>query len=190
VLKLNGAKTVRINPLAQSIVVEYNPRGILPSNMEETLIAVMQQVKLTPPATAPTVEPESVSDPPVSAESPAEPHSEPSPPPPTPHFKSKQSSAFEIPSPWDEELPPCSMSEPTLEETLTHTIEEITMSDSVCSTASLAKRLKVTSQAITRRRVKTDFGQWTHAQDPDGIAWNYHEHDRLFRPVSNLQEKE
>ncbi len=188
-LKLNGVKTVQINPLAQSIVVEYNPRGILLSNMEETLIALMQQVKLTPPATVPTVEPEPVSDPPVSVESAAELHSEPF-PPPTPHFKSKQLIAFEIPSPWDEELPPCSMSEPTLEETLTHTIEEITMSDSVCSTASLAKRLKVTSQAITRRRVKTDFGQWTQAQDPDGIAWNYHEHDHLFRPVSNLQEKE
>ncbi len=191
---LNGVKAVRINPLAQSIVVEYYPRGISLSNMQETLIAVMQQVKLTPPAAAPTVESESVksesvSDP-VSVESPTEQSSEPS-PAPMPQPQSKQSIVSEIPSPWDEEPSDpnsTSLSEPTPEEPLNHTIGETMMSDSVCSTASLAKRLKVTSQAITRRRTKSDFGQWTQAQDPDGIAWNYHEHDRLFRPISTVQE--
>jgi len=178
---LSDVKAVRINPLAQSIVVEYNPRALSVSKMEEMLISVMQQVKLTPPAAAPTVEHEvePIDEPSVSSNSPAEPTIE-SPPKPSPTMRSI---VPEIPSPWDEESSNHSaIPEPTPEESFT--TQETMMTNPICSTASLAQRLKVTSQAITRRRTKSDFGQWTQAQDPEGIAWNYHEHDRSFRPVS------
>jgi len=191
---ISGVKSVRINALAQSIVVEYNPKSIPIVKMEDMLIAVMQQVRLTPPAAAPTVEqepePENCSggvEIPITETPPIEeivhPISE-VPPVGSPAKSSpepKRSNIPEIPSPWDDELSP----EPTPEETMTHTIAESTTPELVCSTSTLAKRLKVTSQAITRRRTKSDFGQWTQAQDPDGIAWNYHEDDRLFRPITS-----
>lgn len=206
---IDSVKLVRINPLAQSIVVEYNPKRVPLAEMEDLLIAAMQQVKLTPPATAPTVEqepePENRSDSsqvPVTeipitevpitevpiTETPTveeiiEPTSE-VPPVEVPAKSSpepKRSDIPEIPSPWDDDP----SSESNLEKTMTHTIAESTTPELVCSTSTLAKRLKVTSQAITRRRMKSDFGQWTQAQDPEGIAWNYDEDDRLFRPVDS-----
>ncbi|MBE9013184.1 hypothetical protein IQ250_23590 [Pseudanabaenaceae cyanobacterium LEGE 13415] len=176
---IDGVKVVRINALAQSIVVEYSPK-IAVAKMEELLIAAMQQVKLTPPAAAPTVEPD-----PVPVEIPIEDTIEPPPevqpvePPAKSSPSPEQSTIPEIPSPWDDEPLP----EFTLEKPMTHTIVESKSSELVCSTSTLAKRLKVTSQAITRRRTKLDFGQWTQAQDPEGIAWCYHEDDRLFRPI-------
>ncbi|BAU13730.1 hypothetical protein LEP3755_42710 [Leptolyngbya sp. NIES-3755] len=194
---IDGVKTVRINPLAQSIVVEYNAKRVPLVKMEDLLIAVMQQVKLTPPAAAPTVEQEAenssnsseipVKEIPITETQPIEEPIEPTsevPPVEVPTKSSpepKRSNISEIPSPWDDEPSP----EPNLEKTMTHTIVESSTSELVCSTSTLAKRLKVTSQAITRRRMKSDFGQWTQAQDPEGIAWNYHEDDRLFRPVDS-----
>lgn len=183
---ISGVKTVRINPLAKSIVVEYNPRIVPSAKMEDLLIAVMQQVKLTPPATAPTVEPEVqpenssvVLENPIVEET-IEPVAEVPPvaEPTKSTLEPELSTIPEIPSPWDDAPSP-------LEEPMTDTIAEPTESELICSTSTLAKRLKVTSQAITRRRMKSDFGQWSRAQDPDGIAWNYHEVDRLFRPVNS-----
>lgn len=114
--KLSGVKTVRINPLAQSIVVEYSAEAVSISRMEELLISTMQQVKLT--SAAPTVEqepnPESstvaesfdidVSEPPfetfISSQSTTNNVEQDS----SPHLQSKQAFIPEIPSPWDEEV--------------------------------------------------------------------------------------
>ncbi len=180
---LSGVKVVRINPLAQSIVVEYSPKAMSPAQAQELLISTMQQVKLTPPADAPTIEDQEDSEPAATDPSP-EPDREPTPASTTPPSGSKQSIVSEIPSPWDEETLQPSETSKFMEENFFKTQTSPESSDPICSTASLAERLKVTSQAITRRRMKTDFGQWTQAQDPEGIAWNYHEHDRSFRPVS------
>ncbi|MBD1845738.1 hypothetical protein H6F89_20475 [Cyanobacteria bacterium FACHB-63] len=208
---LSDVKTVRISPLAQSIVVEYNARAISTSKMAELMISLMQQVKLTPPADAPTVEQDPSSEPATSESyevSDPEPNSEPSdstestPSPSTPtqtsveqifaplHSESKRVSIPEIPSPWDEDIAGQSATS-TPEEPESPTIDTSKAVPN-CSTASLAKRLKVTSQAITRRRTKSDFEQWTQAQDPEGIAWHYDEHDCSFRPVvsTSSQKKE
>ena len=184
---LPGVKAVRLNLLAHSIVVEYSPKSMSPAQAQELLIATLQQVKLTPPVDAPTVEdqqdPDQEKEPepqPVTTAPPLDPPSNPSPMP-----SSKEPIVSELPSPWDDEpslhIEPAS--HPTEENSKSIAQPMIESPQPVCSTASLAERLKVTSQAITRRRTKTDFGQWTKAQDPEGIAWNYHEHDRLFRPV-------
>lgn len=37
----------------------------------------------------------------------------------------------------------------------------------------LAKRLKVSSQSLTRKRLKPEFPIWTQARDPEGIAWDF-----------------
>jgi cation transport ATPase len=37
----------------------------------------------------------------------------------------------------------------------------------------LAKRLGVSSQSLTSKRLKPEFSIWTQARDPEGIAWNF-----------------
>jgi hypothetical protein len=51
------------------------------------------------------------------------------------------------------------------------------------STASLAKRLNTTSQAITHRRNRPDFPTWTQSQDPERIAWKYDAASQSFGPA-------
>ncbi|MFB2767808.1 HMA2 domain-containing protein [Pelatocladus sp. BLCC-F211] len=39
--------------------------------------------------------------------------------------------------------------------------------------AELAKRLGVSSQSLTNKRLKPEFHIWTQARDPEGIAWDF-----------------
>ena len=196
---LNGVKAVRINALAHSIVVEYNPRTISASQAGELMVSTMQQVKLTPPLDAPSVE-NVDRDPNVSEPQSAASESTPEPP----HPAQQPINPAEIPSPWDEDpsqstqfTQPTRPTQPTQEILMKEPFTDHTSTiastpaflEQICSTSSLADRLKVTSQAITRRRAKSDFGQWTRAQDPEGIAWNYDEHERVFRPEGSDTEK-
>lgn len=45
---------------------------------------------------------------------------------------------------------------------------------------ALAQRLKVSVATISRRKSKSDFGQWTCQKDPDGAAWIYSQKSKLF----------
>lgn len=45
---------------------------------------------------------------------------------------------------------------------------------------ALAHRLKVSATTISRRKLKSDFSQWTCTHDPDGISWTYSKQSRLF----------
>ncbi|MFH7030015.1 MAG: HMA2 domain-containing protein [Heteroscytonema crispum UTEX LB 1556] len=47
----------------------------------------------------------------------------------------------------------------------------------------LAKRLGLTSQALTQYRLKPDFREWSKAKDPDGIAWTYEAVSKSFHPI-------
>lgn len=47
----------------------------------------------------------------------------------------------------------------------------------------LAKRLGVTSQALTARRAKSEFSNWTQSQDPEGQAWQYDAATHCFYSV-------
>jgi cation transport ATPase len=48
----------------------------------------------------------------------------------------------------------------------------------------LAKRLKITSQALTHKRSKPDFADWSQVRDPDGQAWIYEPTSRWFYAIS------
>ncbi|WP_218079907.1 heavy metal translocating P-type ATPase [Anthocerotibacter panamensis] len=48
----------------------------------------------------------------------------------------------------------------------------------------LAKRLGVTYQSITVRRLRPDFSQWCQVQDPEGLAWRYDEQSKKFYSVA------
>lgn len=176
---LSYINTVRINPLARSMVIEYNPRQLKITEAEELVIGAMQQVKLTPPVQTTTIET------PPAAEPPSD-EPEPVPEIPQPASPTVESSVIpEIPSPWDESMSielPNSIETPNPVETKNSLPESH-------STASLAERLKVTSQAITRRRTKADFQTWTQAQDPERIAWCYDETSRSFYPVTTPEPR-
>lgn len=161
---LSYVNAVRLNSLAHSIVIEYNSKQIGTIEAEELFIGLMQQVKLTPPVQTTTIE-----TPPEAEPDEPEPVSEPPQPAPV------QSSVIpEIPSPWDESV--------SIDETPSTSEPENSLPEPH-STALLAERLKVTSQAITRRRTKADFQTWTQAQDPDRIAWQYDKDSRSFHPI-------
>ncbi len=48
----------------------------------------------------------------------------------------------------------------------------------------LAKRLGITSQALTHKRSKPDFANWSQLRDPDGKAWIYEPKSRWFYAIS------
>lgn len=168
---LSYVDTVRANPLARSIVIGYHPKQLNIAEAEELFIGLMQQVKLTPPVQTTTIETPLETEPADAEPEPASenPQSDPAP----------TSVVSEIPSPWDE---------PTAIE-IPNPVEPANPPPDPHSTASLAERLKVTSQAITRRRTKSDFQAWTQAQDPERIAWCYDEPSRSFHPITSVESK-
>ncbi len=159
---LTYVTSVRINPLAQSIVVTYQVQTIATPDAEAQLIAAIQAVNPFPPPPVPD-------NPPDPAHSPVTPS-----PPVTvsqPHqtgsgLATPPAAIPDLPSPWDEPAPTVPLH----------------------STASLAKRLNTTSQAITQRKAQLNFATWTQGQDPDGMAWCYEAESQSFRPVEAALE--
>jgi hypothetical protein len=49
--------------------------------------------------------------------------------------------------------------------------------------SDLAKRLDTTSSTIARRKTDPDFPLWSQSKDPDGIAWQYLDENKVFIPV-------
>lgn len=47
----------------------------------------------------------------------------------------------------------------------------------------LAKRLKVATQALTSQRTKPNFADWSKVRDPEGIAWKYDRTSKSFYPI-------
>lgn len=46
--------------------------------------------------------------------------------------------------------------------------------------AELAKRLDTTSSTIARRKSEPDFSIWSQSKDPEGIAWQYLDEQKIF----------
>ena len=46
--------------------------------------------------------------------------------------------------------------------------------------ADLAKRLDTTSSTIARRKSEPDFPIWSQSKDPQGIAWQYLDDQKIF----------
>jgi uncharacterized membrane protein len=112
----------------------------------------------------------------------------PSPPPATttstPQKAPKPIAVPEVPSPWDEP----DKADPPIKREMSAPATNPPASPELWlhSTASLAKRLNVTSQAITRHRTQSDFSTWTQMQDPEGIAWSYDASSQSFYPFTTL----
>jgi hypothetical protein len=49
--------------------------------------------------------------------------------------------------------------------------------------AELADRFGVHSSTVGKRKSDPDFGEWSQEKDPDGIAWQYNEAEKVFVPL-------
>jgi hypothetical protein len=220
---LNFVSDIRVNPLAQSIVITYRADAISSQEAVNQFVNAMQQVKPTPMATttqssqpqgeavvqmaqtvaqtvAQTIQlvvqtasaagQQSASDRQETA-------TNPSPQSPPSQSVASKSVVSEMPSPWDD---PDSTELPVTVETSTPSTPAatpVTVAEPeqianpsvqpelwLHSTVSLAKRLNVNSQTITRRRNRSDFSVWTQMQDPEGIAWSYDTSSQSFYPFT------
>jgi Heavy metal associated domain 2 len=50
-------------------------------------------------------------------------------------------------------------------------------------TSTLAKRLDVTFQVLTKYKSQPDFSHWSQVKDPDNIGWVYNPASKSFRPI-------
>lgn len=98
-------------------------------------------------------------------------------------FSTAQTTAFEA------QFPPLSQSE--FESTIDRQLAELKTRAPSTSTAlkpliqsELAKRLSVHPSTISKKKLNPDFPQWSCAQDPEGIAWEYAAETKLFSPGS------
>lgn len=75
--------------------------------------------------------------------------------------------------------------EESAEETATETQESATTEENknVFIQAELADRFGVHSSTVGKRKSDPDFGQWSQEKDPDGIAWQYNEDEKVFVPL-------
>jgi hypothetical protein len=221
---LHPVTSVRINPLAQSIIIFYRASAISPPELEAQVASAIQQANPVPngttasapspvasvqspmPApevaspspgeapTATTTSPAVAESSPVSSPIVAEPVAKSAPTSDSANF-----SVEEIPSPWDEPpevkpvVQPIAEPEVKVPDAIPKPVATVVKSEPVQpeettppahSTASLAKRLNTTSQAITHRRNHPDFPTWTQSQDPDRIAWKYDAAAQSFGPVA------
>lgn len=189
---LSFVTSARINPLASSIVISYKPRNMPIDEAQERFVDAIQEIKLTPLIVPPP---------------PPEPPRETAPPTPD---ASDASVWVDIPSPWDDPIektspidhppeqngggksipiedPPAAElvevhADPDEPDVSNPPQQSIDLSPH--TTALLAQRLGVTSQAITRRRSKPDFATWSQAQDPEHFAWHYDADSRSFHAIA------
>ncbi|MGV0027508.1 HMA2 domain-containing protein [Phormidesmis priestleyi] len=175
---LSFMTSVRLNPLAQSIVLTYKASAISLEEAQAQLISIIEQVNPVPPPVEPPITETAPPEAPPTTKSTATSES-PTSPPTTKSAATSESATSEstatpvIPSPWDD----------------SSELMDDRADMQLHSTASLAKRLNTTSQAITQRRTQPNFDGWTQVQDPDGIAWNYDEASQSFRPVAPLEQE-
>jgi hypothetical protein len=53
---------------------------------------------------------------------------------------------------------------------------------------ALAERLQINSSQLSRKRCKPGFVEWTRAQDPDGIGWEFRSFTYRFHPLVEIRE--
>lgn len=177
---LNFVSSVRVNPLAQSLVITYKTSAKSPEAALAAFVAAIQQVH--PPEVAPPV---AATPSPASSPAPAPSVKVKLKPPVSsqPEVSTPPIGLAEIPSPWDEPNRSDSQTEST-PSSAPIAVPDPPLELWLHSTASLAKRLEVSVQAITRRRQQANFAAWTQAQDPEGIAWSYDATSQSFCPAN------
>ncbi|QIR35856.1 hypothetical protein HCG51_03190 [Tolypothrix sp. PCC 7910] len=208
---LNYVTNVRINPLAESMIVTYKYKFVSCTEMQTHLQEAIAQVASPQPPSAPPA-----SEPKVTQVT-----SSPSPSPsPTAELAVEEKSpevstgvaqaqfAYSVEQvdldkdPWEEETTPVieppsdevpgDLSTPevsTIEDDqakdeLVDTVTQQVNSDvTPLQTSALARRLEVHPKALSRYKSKPDFSLWSQKKDPNNIAWTYDSVSKIFRPT-------
>lgn len=161
---LPAVTRVVINPPAKSIRIFYQSQVVSADSMTAALLTCIEQAA---GESTPTSTPDN----------------------PTPQIKAQPAShnplsdpimAAELPNWLEQKESPSQVSDHL-------DLAEIVNSNGIPATLSqgqLAKRLGVTSQALSYRRSKPDFIHWSRRKDPDSQSWKYHPQSRLFYPTA------
>ncbi|CAN1213271.1 hypothetical protein TUMEXPCC7403_23900 [Tumidithrix helvetica PCC 7403] len=67
-------------------------------------------------------------------------------------------------------------------ESVTHLPQPYRQPTQPLNQTKLAQRFQVAAGTIGRRKLTTDFPNWSQTKDPDRIAWAYSNTDKLFYP--------
>lgn len=209
---LNYVTNVRINPLAESMIVTYKYKFVSCTVMQTHLQEAIAQVP----------SPQSLSAPPAPELKIAQ-MASPQPPsaPPTPELavveeKSsgvstgvvQESFAYSVEQvnpdkdPWEDETTPAieppsnevqadlftpqisTVEDAQTKDELVDTVTEQANSDvTPLQTSALARRLDVHPKALSRYKSKPDFRQWSQKKDPNSIAWAYDSVSKIFCPT-------
>jgi outer membrane lipoprotein SlyB len=209
---LNFVTNVRINPLAESIIVTYRYKlvscALMQTHLQEAIAQVASPQSPSPP---PTPEPKI-----AQVASPQSPSPPPTPEPVVVEKKSpgvskgvvQESCAYSVEQvnpdkdPWEEETNPAieplsdevqpDLSTPEIstieddqaKDELVDTVTEQANSDvTPLQTSALARRLGVHPKALSRYKSKPDFSQWSQKKDPNSIAWTYDSVSKIFCPT-------
>ncbi|BCL33719.1 HMA2 domain-containing protein [Nostoc sp. MS1] len=208
---LNYVTNVRINPLAESMVVTYKYKFVSCSVMQAHLQEAIAQVASPPPPSTPPA-----SEPIAQVASPPPPSTPPASEPLVVENNSSNVSTGVVQEPfaysleqvnpdkdpWEDETTPAiespsnevqaDLSTPevlTIEDDqakdkLVDTVKQQVNSDvTPLQTSALARRLEVHPKALSRYKSKPDFSQWSQKKDPNSIAWTYDSVSKIFCPI-------
>ncbi|MBW4509164.1 MAG: hypothetical protein KME64_21975 [Scytonematopsis contorta HA4267-MV1] len=215
---LSFVTDVRINPLAESVIVTYKFKAISLLEMQKNLCQAIEKVLPAEPLSKPSpvreIESFSEKTPEVSEElakelpvTETEIVEEKS--PATSSIESVQEAFVYTPlevnleeDPWEDKetnVPKDEIKNEPKEEVSkpfeitvdkdAHSLTSIqTFDNTRLTTSALAKRLHVNVQTLTRYRSKKDFNKWSQAKDPEGVAWNYKKVSKTFYPIEPFSD--
>lgn len=209
---LNYVTNVRINPLAESIIVTYKYKFVSSTVMQAHLQEAIAQVASpqSPSASGASSEPKIAQE--ASPQSPS--------PPPTAELAVEEKSpevstgvpqdsfAYSVEQvsldkdPWEEETTPAieppndevqadlstpgvsAIEDDQAKDELVDTVTQQVNSDvTPLQTSALARRLGVHPKALSRYKSKPDFSLWSQKKDPNNIAWTYDSISKIFCPT-------
>jgi outer membrane lipoprotein SlyB len=208
---LNFVTNVRINPLAESIIVTYRYKRVSSALMQTHLQEAIAQIASPQSPSAPAA-PEAKIAQMASPQSPSA--------PPAPELAVVKEKSPEVSTgvvqesfahsveqinpdkdPWEDETTPAiepltnevqqDLSTPeisTVEDDqandgLDTVTEQVNSDVTPLQTSALAKRLGLHPKALSRYKSKPDFSQWSQKKDPNSTAWTYDNVSKIFCPT-------
>ncbi|KGF72057.1 ATPase [Neosynechococcus sphagnicola sy1] len=82
-------------------------------------------------------------------------------------------------------FPPTAEVSLEVEPVFLHGLNHSSGAEPYLSQADLAKRLGLTTQALTRQRSRQDFQEWSRNRDPEGQAWEFDQTTKAFYAIGN-----
>ncbi|MBD2440829.1 HMA2 domain-containing protein [Nostoc sp. FACHB-110] len=209
---LNYVTNVRINPLAESMIVTYKYKFVSCNMMQTHLQEAIAQVASPQSPSTSSASPEPKIAQVASPQFPS--------PPPIPELTVEEKSpeiSTEVAQesfaysgeqvnldqdPWEEETTPAieppndevpadlmtsgvsTIAEDKSKDELVDAVtQQVNFDVTPLQTSALARRLEVHPKALSRYKSKPDFSLWSQKKDPNNIAWTYDSVSKIFCPT-------